>query len=260
VSGLAHYLERHGLPTTVIALIREHVERMRPPRALAVPFQLGRPFGAPNEPDFQRRVLEAALALLARTDGPVLVDFPDAPPEPEQAAEGEQEGWACPITFAASTDALSDAEKFKLLLKQEIALLRPWYEESVERQGGRRLDGLTGCAPEEIVDHLVDYLDDQTIASFVAGEPMARAIKLCADDLKHFCYQAALSRPGTPTGLELDNWFFGQTMAGKLHIELRALLMSMEDPALHRVGAINLVPHTMTHHAEAAAGEQVKQP
>jgi len=31
-----------------------------------VPFELGRPFGAPDEPDFQRRVLRDLLGLLAR--------------------------------------------------------------------------------------------------------------------------------------------------------------------------------------------------
>lgn len=36
---------------------------------------LGRPFGAPNEPDFQRRVLKMLLALFERRAGPVLEDF-----------------------------------------------------------------------------------------------------------------------------------------------------------------------------------------
>ena len=234
----------------VIALIRKHVEQMQPPRALAVPFQLGRPFGAPNDPGFQRKVLLTALGLLDRTDGPILEDFGEAPPEEAAPEEDESGGWACPVNFGPRVEDLSDAEKFRLLLKQEIALLQPWYDESVERQKGRRLDGLTPYSPEEIVDHLVGYLDDPTIPSFVEGEPVARAIKLCADDLKHFCYQAALARPGAVTGLALDNWFFGETIAGKLHLELRRLLMSMDDPVLHRVGAVNLVPHTMTHHAE----------
>lgn len=250
MSGLAHYLERRGIPTVVIALIRKHVEQMRPPRALAVPFQLGRPFGAPDDAAFQTRVLRTALGLLDRTGGPILEDFGEAPPEEAPADAAVGAAWACPVTFGPQVDDLSDAEKFKLLLKQEIALLQPWYDESVARQKGRRLDGLTGYTPEEIVDHLVGYLDDPSVPSFVEGEPVARAIKLCADDLKHFCYQAALARPGAVTGLALDDWFFGQTMAGKLHLELRRLLMSMEDPVLHRVGAINLVPHTMTHHAE----------
>jgi hypothetical protein len=55
VGGLAHFIEREGIPTTQISLIRIHTEQIKPPRALSVPFELGRPFGAPNEPAFQRR-------------------------------------------------------------------------------------------------------------------------------------------------------------------------------------------------------------
>ena len=54
---------------------------MQLPRFLWVPFELGRPFGAPHEPESQRRVLRDALALVERTDGPVvLADFPDDAP------------------------------------------------------------------------------------------------------------------------------------------------------------------------------------
>jgi hypothetical protein len=77
---------------------------------------------------------------------------------------------------------------------------------------------------------------------------MARAIKLCADDLKFFYYQAAMARPAGITGIALDNWFFGDTLAGALHFELRRLLLTMQDPALRRVGEMSLVPHTMLHH------------
>ena len=249
MSGLAHYLERQGLPSVVISLIREHTARMKPPRALHVPFQLGRPFGAPGAADFQRRVLKTALELLNRCDGPILEDYPENPPEwaPEDASP--QEGWACPVNFGSRRVDTSDAEKFSSALKQELALLRPWYEEAVRRQNGRRLDGLTRLSPDEIVDHLVGYLDDQSVASFVEGEPIARAIKLGADDLKFFCYQAAMARPGPVTGIALDNWFFGETLAGKLHLELRRLLLSVDDPDLRRVGEMSLVPHTMLHHA-----------
>jgi hypothetical protein len=233
------------MPSVVISLIRDHSARMKPPRALSVPFQLGRPFGAPEAPDFQRRVLRSALALLERSDGPILEDFPE--PEPLSDSE-EREGWACPINLAAKPVELCDADKLMQLLKTEIVLLRPWYDESVRKQKGRRLDGLTVLSPEAIVDHLVGFLDDPRTPSFLEGESMPRAIKLCADDLKHFYYQAAMARPAGVTGIALDNWFFGATLAGKLHFELRRLLLSMEDPALRRVGEISLVPHTMLHH------------
>ncbi|MCH7711818.1 MAG: hypothetical protein IH903_09315, partial [Proteobacteria bacterium] len=52
------------MPTTQISLIREHTEKIVPPRALWVPFELGRPFGAPDDSGFQKRVLLGALELL----------------------------------------------------------------------------------------------------------------------------------------------------------------------------------------------------
>jgi hypothetical protein len=219
---------------------------MKPPRALSVPFQLGRPFGKPDAPDFQRLVLRSALELLERSDGPILEDFIET--EPVDGTDEQQEGWACPINLSTKSTDLNDAEKLRRALEAEITLLRPWYDESVRLQKGRRLDGLTTHSPETIVDHLVNYLYDPNVPSFVEGETMSRAIKLCADDLKHFYYQAAMARPAGITGIALDNWFFGEALAGSLHFELRRLLLSMEDPALRRIGEISLVPHTMLHH------------
>src|ERR1700734_331720 len=74
-------LEERGLATTVRALVLPQVEKTRPPRAVMVPFMLGRPLGEPNDAPFQRRVLLQALRLLERTDGPVLLEhFPDDNP------------------------------------------------------------------------------------------------------------------------------------------------------------------------------------
>ncbi|MEC7303801.1 MAG: selenoprotein B, partial [Pseudomonadota bacterium] len=82
MSALGHYLEAEGLPTTQISLVRMHTEVIQPPRALWVPFELGRPFGTRCEAAFQRRVISAALALFESESGPVMKDFPeDAPGE-----------------------------------------------------------------------------------------------------------------------------------------------------------------------------------
>ena len=98
MSALGHYLEAKGLPTTQISLVRMHTEVIQPPRALWVPFELGRPFGTPGEAAFQRRVISAALALFERESGPVLEDFPeDAPGE----APLDTEGWSCLVALGA---------------------------------------------------------------------------------------------------------------------------------------------------------------
>ena len=75
---VAAELERQGISTVVIQLLREVAERMRPPRALFVPFKHGYPLDMPNEPKRQHAVIEAALELLEDTAPapPVLADLP----------------------------------------------------------------------------------------------------------------------------------------------------------------------------------------
>jgi hypothetical protein len=77
VSLVAAELERRGIPTVTLILLRFVAERVRPPRALAVPYPHGYPLAAPNDPARQHAVLEAALTLLERAPGPgpVLADF-----------------------------------------------------------------------------------------------------------------------------------------------------------------------------------------
>ncbi len=48
---------------------------VRPPRALAVPWKLGYPLGAPADADLQTRVLRRLLALCTRTDVPLIEEL-----------------------------------------------------------------------------------------------------------------------------------------------------------------------------------------
>jgi hypothetical protein len=70
-------LERHGISTVVIQLLREVAERVRPPRALCVPFRHGYPLDRPNDPTRQHAVIQAALRLLEDRSAtpPVLEDY-----------------------------------------------------------------------------------------------------------------------------------------------------------------------------------------
>ncbi|HEV7766729.1 MAG TPA: hypothetical protein VGQ76_17140 [Thermoanaerobaculia bacterium] len=66
---LAAEIERRGIATVCVVLLREVAEKVRPPRALAVPFPHGYPLGRPKDAAMQHEVLLRALALLER-DGP----------------------------------------------------------------------------------------------------------------------------------------------------------------------------------------------
>lgn len=77
VSLMAAELERSGITTVIINLLRVVAERVRPPRALFVPFPHGFPLDTPNDPERQHAVIEAALRLLENTslEPPALVDY-----------------------------------------------------------------------------------------------------------------------------------------------------------------------------------------
>lgn len=81
VSLVAAELERRGIATVAIVLLRGVAERVRPPRALAVPFRHGYPLGEPGRPDRQRWVMEHALGLVEApgVSPPTLVDLPADP-------------------------------------------------------------------------------------------------------------------------------------------------------------------------------------
>jgi hypothetical protein len=74
--GLAQQIiEERGIPTASITLLADVTRKIRPPRALAVPYALGFPLGEANSPELQKTVLRALLDLLDRTDVPVLETF-----------------------------------------------------------------------------------------------------------------------------------------------------------------------------------------
>jgi hypothetical protein len=74
---IATRLERHGIATVVIQSLRQVTEKIRPPRALAVPFRHGYPLDAPNDPARQHAVIKAALKMLEdqSLQPPAIVDF-----------------------------------------------------------------------------------------------------------------------------------------------------------------------------------------
>jgi D-proline reductase (dithiol) PrdB len=78
VSLISAELERRGIATVCIILLREVAERVHPPRALCVPYAHGFPLGAPHDAMKQKQVMRAAFELLA-LDGPrpLLRDYSD---------------------------------------------------------------------------------------------------------------------------------------------------------------------------------------
>jgi len=77
VGLVAAELERQGVSTVAIQLLRYVAEKVRPPRALVVPFRHGYPLGKADDPLSQHAVIEAALKMLEDRSlkPPAIVDY-----------------------------------------------------------------------------------------------------------------------------------------------------------------------------------------
>jgi hypothetical protein len=220
---LARVLEDHGIATTSISLTREHTDKVKPPRALFVPFPFGHAFGRAGDVALQHRVLRAALDLLEAPAGPVLRDFPsdaepgDQPPAPPQASG---------IAAAASVPDDVATETTQMLRH---------YEGWLARSGGRTALGLAGI-PAARLGGVIGFLE-----RFARGEdvdmnerprdlPLPNFIRYCADDLKTLYFEGQLARKPAAGGDEIARWFWSETAAGQLLRRVRDRLDASDDP------------------------------
>ena len=232
MSGLAHYLEEQGIPTVVVALVREHVEKMQPPRALWVPFSLGRPFGAPNDVTVQTRVLREALGLLVAESGPVLVDAI----EPVDDIK-EEISWVCPVSFAVKSNESGD---IKTRVSDEMAALKPWYELGLERRG-RTTVGLGSLSVEESASLLAGYIADGNEIEYPGGASEVDALRWSAGDLMSYYMEAASAQPGTDPSQELVSWFWRDTAGGEMLKQIREICLNHDHPEVRSVGDFMIV-------------------
>lgn len=221
MGALGHFLERRGIPTIGISLVREHTEIVRPPRALWVTFDLGRPLGRPNDPPFQRRVVKAALDVVVRMESPLIVDYPEHVDE-----EADMTGMSCPIQLGAP-------EISSLLA--EIDQLATWYDRAVEAQG-RTTVGVSGLTMEEA---------GTLVSNALAGElPPAQSLKEAIDDLKAYYLEASSVFPGAGPGKARKDWLWGETKFGASMLALQPMLAASDDAQHKILGNLTLIPAT----------------
>lgn len=246
MGALGHYLEQEGIATTQISLVREHTEALAPPRALWVPFMLGRPFGIPRHPDFQRNVLLATLRLLERDDGPVIEDYPHDAPYDDLGAEPE--GLVCPVSFPGRPSQGTLAEQ----LVAEVGQLAVWHDLAV-RHRGRTTLGVTGLALDTLAGYVAAWLTDPPPAPFRAGLADGDALKLACDELKAYYYEAKSVQPGRHGSAAILQWFWHDTAAGQAFVALREKAAQSADPSMKPLALISLVPRAVEMSLQANA-------
>ena len=222
---LARVFEAAGLVTVCIAMVREHVEKVKPPRALFVPYPFGFALGKPNDPTLQHRIIAAALELVGKPQGPALADFP----EDEVPDNLPQSSGVARSSPRETTDAAD-----------EVAALRSFYERWVDEHDGRTAVGLSGV-PQRRWRGLVRFLEgyargeDVDMKERPAGVALPQFIRYCVDDLKAFYYEARMVQKPSMSEPDLHTWFWGETVIGQLIPAVGEHMQASDDPAAKAV-------------------------
>lgn len=242
MGGLAHYIEDEGIATTQISLIREHTEIIRPPRALWVSFDLGRPLGAPNDPPFQRTVLQHALRLFNAPSGPVLEDF--AMDAPDTRADHIQV--ACPVSFQSGSEQTSTSKLTERFLA-EIEQLRPWYDIACKKQG-RTTFGASGLPLEAAAELISGFIDETPQAPLAEVPSLPDSLRMACEDIKAYYFEAVSAQPGQPTdSRSLADWFWGETVAALVINDVREKCLEHQSNKFRLLGKLLLVPRSQIY-------------
>ena len=211
-------MEEAGLVTAGISLIREHTEKVKPPRALWVPFPFGLPLGHPEDVAEQRSVLDAVFALLDEPDVPVLRDFAG------DLAPGET-GTSIQAAAVEAAPVVAD-------LADEVTTMRRYWEQWTDRSG-RTAVGVSKVPPVKFRG-VVRFLE-----AFVKGEdrtlpeqgdtPLPLLIRYCADDLRVLYLEARLVTHPTESQSDTQRWFWGETALGSFLRTLRDVMNESDD-------------------------------
>ena len=70
-------IERTGIPTIGISIVRKFTEKVRPPRSVSLKWPFGHPLGEPFNRSQQRAVLRKTFEALYSIDNPgTIIDLP----------------------------------------------------------------------------------------------------------------------------------------------------------------------------------------
>ena len=235
MSVLAHYFESAGLATVLVGFVREHIEGVRPPRALWLDFPMGRPFGKPNDPAYQSRVIRAAFSLFDAPSGPVLDDFPDVIP----VRDGRM-GYALPPGLVLGTGDIGDVDALQQEVEAEIVSLRPAYD-AARAARGRTTVGASEFGVDELLPFIAAFVRGEKPRSPRRGVTAIPLLKLAVEDLAAYYTEARTHRDGIDDIELLGRWFWEETRAGRLLLCLEAVSLESDDRVLRAIVDMSLI-------------------
>jgi hypothetical protein len=181
----------------------------------------------------------AALKLFEAESGPVLEDFPEDAP----ISEGEFTTLSCPVDFAQEDVELTETEKLCSTFKKEMLSMRPWYDLAVQNRM-RTTVGVSKVDLDDLDDFICSFLKGETPENPRDDISLPFTLNLATDDLKAYYFEAITTQPGqeSPSSEVISDWFYDETVAGKVLFALRDLGKKSEDGLMKILGNVLIVP------------------
>lgn len=236
---LAHFIEEQGIPTAGISLVRPHTEVIKPPRSLWVPFEFGRPLGTPNDITFQKRVLLSLLKLFETSGGPILEDFPEDAP----GAVDDIIALSCPLYLDENKIDASEADAIQTRFLREIKAMRPWYDMALTKRKRTTLGG-SGIDLDSIGGFIYSFIKGPEPENPRKDIDLAYTLKLAVEDLKAYYIEGVTVQPGQEgaSSKSLKDWFWDETVAGQILLELANVCEQSPDEMMSMVGSRFIAP------------------
>lgn len=179
----------------------------------------------------------SALSLFERESGPVLEDFPDDAPGVPAGAEV----WVCPVDLNPPPVDEDDPEAVLQAVLEEIRALKPWHGLGREKRG-RTTVGTSGMDLETAARYAASFLDGRPGENPRPDIDPANALKLAIEDLRAYCFESAVSQPGSASSRDVFEWFWDRTATGRLHLALDRALAESEDQTLRFLAERQIIP------------------
>ena len=121
-------------------------------------------------------------------------------------------------------------------------------------KGGSNSAGASGLEPEQAARYLCGFLGSETPANPRPDLNTPWMAKFASEDVKAYYLEAASAQPGGKDAgsRQLNDWFWHETAAGLIFLQLSQVLAKSNDGWTQIIGQVLMVP---TAHGQGPAGK-----
>ncbi len=178
------------------------------------------------------------LNLFDRPSGPVIEDFPDDEPESDVEVV-----LSCPVNYSDYYKEVDEADSRQKAFNTEIAGMRSWYDMAVSKRN-RTTVGVSGIDIEKLGDFLYSFVKGGQPENPRDDISLAYTLKFAVEDLKSYYVEGITAQPGQAgvSSQKLSDWFWDETVAGKVLLDVKKVCEKSEDRMMSMIGSHFLVP------------------